>query len=326
MNILEIDYTTSLQFSAPVTDHYFLLRCVPVSSDGQTVISRNLTITPETALVTSRDIFGNTSYQGRIDFPHTEFSFHSTATVIVDRKNGCRELCHPFYKYNTQLTRVSDSMRDFLFSVFRGNILEESVAKRNIRNNDIPLVAEILMNAVHEKIEYVAGSTTVKTSAEEAFENGKGVCQDYSHLFCALCREAGIPARYVAGTSKGEGSTHAWAEYFVPDEKYLRNDGTSLQGRWFGVDCTRNRLVDDTYVSLASGRDYLDCKVDGGIFRGMADQKMTVFVKTREKEFQNNYTWKGIPKSLVTKDGKLNLDEHIEKIKSLKLKNQQQQM
>ena len=43
----------------------------------------------------------------------------STATVIVDRKNGCRELCHAFYKYNTQLTRVSEPMKDFLLSVFR---------------------------------------------------------------------------------------------------------------------------------------------------------------------------------------------------------------
>lgn len=321
MNILEIDYTTSLEFSTPVTDHYFLLRCVPVSTDGQTVISRNLTVTPEGSLVTSKDIFGNTSYQGRIDFPHTEFSFHSTASVIVDRKNGCRELCHPFYKYNTPLTKVSSQMRDFLLSVFKGNILEEAVCKKKVKNCDIPLVAEILMNAVHSAIEYVTGSTSVKTTAEEAFALGKGVCQDYSHIFCGLCREAGIPARYVAGTSKGEGSTHAWAEYFIPDDAFIQGNGVAMQGRWFGVDCTRNKFVDDTYVSLASGRDYLDCKVDGGIFRGMADQKMTVFVKTKEKEFRKNQIWRGGSERLSAKN--VNLEEQIRLLKS---KNQQQQM
>lgn len=321
MNILEIDYTTSLEFSTPVTDHYFLLRCVPVSRDGQTVISRNLTITPVTPLVTSRDIFGNTAYQGRIDFPHTNFSFHSTASVIVDRKNGCRELCHPFYKYNTPLTNASEEMKDFLHSTFAGSILEETIFYKKIRNCDIPLVAELLMKAIHSKVEYVTGSTTVKTTAAEAFSAGKGVCQDYSHIFCALCREAGIPARYVAGTSKGEGSTHAWAEYFVPDDEYVQDKGIAMQGRWFGVDCTRNKMVDDTYVSLACGRDYLDCKVDGGIFRGMADQKMTVFVKTKEQEFQNNHVWQENSRGLLGKN--IDIDE---KIKMLRLKNQQQQM
>ncbi len=319
MNILEIDYTTTLEFDSPVADHYFLLRCVPVSRDGQTVISRNLVVTPETQLVTSRDIFGNTAYQGRIDFPHNSFSFHSTATVIVDRENGCRESCLPLYKYNTPLTKCSQTMNDFLHSVFSGNVLEESVKCRRVRNCNIPLVAELLMEAVHEKIEYVSGATNVRTMAAESFEMGKGVCQDYSHIFCSLCREAGIPARYVAGTSDGEGSTHAWAEYFVPDDDYMKNDGSAMQGRWFGIDCTRNRKVDDSYVSLACGRDYLDCKVDGGIFRGMTGQRMTVFVKTRGKELRKN---KGGSEERIMWNSE-NLEEQK---KMLRLKNQQQQM
>ncbi len=320
MKILEIDYTTRHEFTNSVSDHYFLLRCVPVSRDGQTVIARNLKITPETPLVTSRDIFGNTAYQGRIDFPHDEFSFHSTASVIVDRKNGCRELCYPFYKFNTPLTKCSAQMKDFLFSVFEGSIIEEAFAAGKLKKRDFHLAAELLMNAVHGKIEYASASTTVKTTAEEAFSYSKGVCQDYSHIFCSLCREAGIPSRYVAGTSSGEGSTHAWAEYFVPDGEFVKNDGLAMQGRWFGVDCTRNKKVDDSYVLLASGRDYLDCRVDSGIFRGMTDQKMTVFVKTNEKEFRKNRNDGESPNMLL---GGSSLDEQI---KMLKLKNQQQQM
>lgn len=319
MNILEIDYTTTLEFDSPVTDHYFLLRCVPVSRDGQTVVSRNLSVVPETQLGTSRDVFGNTAYQGRIDFPHGTFSFHSTATVIVDRKDGCRELCQPLYKYNTSLTKCSQQMTDFLHSVFKGNVLEESVKSRRVRNCNIPLVAEFLMHAVHGKIEYVSGATNVRTTAAESFEMGSGVCQDYSHIFCSLCREAGIPARYVAGTSDGEGSTHAWAEYFVPDDDYIRNDGSAMQGRWFGIDCTRNKKVDDSYVSLACGRDYLDCKVDGGIFRGMTNQRMTVFVKTKGRELRKN--------NVHAEDRfQWNSENLEEQKKMLRMKNQQQQM
>lgn len=316
MKVLEIDFTTKLEFTSPIIDHYFLLRCVPVSKDGQTVTSRNLSITPDSTMVTSKDIFGNVSYQGRIDIPHTEFSFHSTATIIVDRKNGCRDLCYPLYKYNTPLTKASPDMKDFLYSLFQGTDLQESIKQKKIMPHDFQLVANILQEAVHKKIEYVSGSTNVKTTAEEAFKNGKGVCQDYAHIFCSLCREAGIPARYVAGTSKGEGTTHAWAEFFVPDNSFVTNNGTTMQGRWFGIDCTRNKKVDDTYVILATGRDYLDCKVDGGIFRGAADQTMTVFVKTQEKEVKKE-------QSNRMEISNFNLEE---KLKQLKMKNQQQQM
>lgn len=309
MKILDIDYTTTLDFSSPVNDHYFLLRCVPVSRAGQTVIARNLTIMPEATLTTSKDIFGNISYQGRIDTLHKNFSFHSTATVMVDRKDGYRDLCYPLYKYNTPLTRASREMKDFLYS-----ILKDKVAVR-----DFTLVARLLREEIHRRISYVPGVTNVNTTAEEAFLTGKGVCQDFSHIFCSLCRELGIPARYVAGTSKGEGSTHAWAEYFVPESGEITENGTVMQGHWYGVDCTRNKNVDDTYVILASGRDYLDCKVDGGIFRGAANQTMTVFVKTTEKEMR---------KEQEVRSGQFELsDDEIEKRKNkLKQKNQEQQM
>lgn len=316
MKVLEIDYTTKLEFSSPVNDHYFLLRCVPVSREGQTVVSRNLSIMPECTLVTGKDIFGNVSYQGRIDFSHKEFSFHSTATVIVDRKNGYRDLCFPLYKYNTTLTSLNDEMREFLYALFDETDLREAVRNKKIRARDFSLVAEVIREAVHKKIKYVPGSTNVKTTVREAFENGEGVCQDYAQIFCGLMREAGIPSRYVAGTSQGEGSTHAWGEFFVPDSGIIESNGSAMQGKWYGVDATRNKNVDDTYVILASGRDYEDCRVDGGIFRGAADQTMTVFVTTREKELNKG-------KSSEEKNSSLSLEELK---KNQRLKNQQQQM
>lgn len=325
MKILEIDYTTKLNFEYPVYDHYFLLRSVPVSKDAQTVVSTNLSIFPVVTLVTSSDIFGNVSYQGRICGAHQEFSFHSTATVIVDRKNGSRDLCFPLYKYNTELTRCSPAMRNFLYSLFAGTDLDEKIRTKNVSVKDFHLVTEIIQNAIHEKIKYENGSTNVKTTAAQAFELQKGVCQDYSHIFCSLCREAGIPSRYVAGTSQGEGVTHAWSEYFIPDDGEISHNGKTMNGRWFGVDCTRNKTVDDTYVILALGRDYLDCKVDGGIFRGNGTQTMTVFVKTQEKKVEPGLSSQN-EKNYKTFDLRAN-DFNIEEYKQYKKEqNQQQQM
>ena len=65
----------------------------------------------------------------------------------------------------------------------------------------------------------------------------------------------GIDARYIAGLLGGEGATHAWVEVYQ-------------DGRWVGLDPTHNRLVDDSYITIAHGRDYRDCMLDIGIFSG----------------------------------------------------------
>jgi len=77
-----------------------------------------------------------------------------------------------------------------------------------------------------------------------ALENGAGDCSEYSYLFVALCRAAGIPARIQAGFAFHHPSEtledgHMWAEY------YLENYG------WIPVDVTWRLfdVVDDKHFS-----------------------------------------------------------------------------
>ena len=77
-----------------------------------------------------------------------------------------------------------------------------------------------------------------------ALENGAGDCSEYSYLFVALCRAAGIPARIQAGfafhrPSENLENGHMWAEY------YLENYG------WIPVDVTWRLfdVIDDKHFS-----------------------------------------------------------------------------
>lgn len=66
--------------------------------------------------------------------------------------------------------------------------------------------------------------------AKFAFENGYGECVDYSALFVALCRAAGIPARPVIGRwatfTGGTWDWHGWAEFYLPGYGWIPVDPT----------------------------------------------------------------------------------------------------
>lgn len=72
--------------------------------------------------------------------------------------------------------------------------------------------------------------TTKRTSAYQALQNpNKATCSQFTDLFIALCRAAGIPAREIVGWAKAENLSfsqpekleifHSWPEYFDQNEQ-----------------------------------------------------------------------------------------------------------
>lgn len=128
------------------------------------------------------------------------------------------------------------------------------------------------MDEVFKTFVYTPASTTIRTTAEEALAQHKGVCQDYAHVMLSVCRHVGLTARYIAGLLNGEGATHAWVEVYHNE-------------RWIGLDPTHNRMVDDNYITIAHGRDYRDCMLDIGIFSGCnVQQHQWVNASVHEQE------------------------------------------
>ena len=126
---------------------------------------------------------------------------------------------------------------------------------------------------VHESFTYESGLTTVHATVAEAIRLRTGVCQDFAHVLVALCRRAGIPARYVSGyfhSGSGEmlgaEASHAWAE------AYLGPAG------WVGADPTNDTWIGDAFVRLAMGRDYRDVSPVRGVYRGASASTMSVDV------------------------------------------------
>jgi transglutaminase-like putative cysteine protease len=134
---------------------------------------------------------------------------------------------------------------------------------------------QLVCRFVHEQMEYLTGSTNVKTNAMQAWTSGKGVCQDISHVSVGLLRALGLPARYVSGylhprpsAQIGQavtGESHAWVEWW--------------DGFWSGYDPTNVVEIGTRHVTLARGRDYTDVPPLKGIFSGPRSEGSKVTVE-----------------------------------------------
>ena len=137
--------------------------------------------------------------------------------------------------------------------------------------------ARALMTAIYDTCEYEPGSTDISTTADAVLAGRRGVCQDFAHLHIALCRWAGLPARYVSGYLRDPAArpnavlaSHAWTEV------YLEGQG------WLGLDPTHNQATTEDYVRVAVGRDYADATPVRGVFKGGAKETMEVHVRVTE--------------------------------------------
>ena len=106
-----------------------------------------------------------------------------------------------------------------------------------------------LSEAILQHIPYLPNQTSVKTSAIDAFQDRQGVCQDHSHVFIAMCKALGLPARYVSGylfvPNTSHLASHAWAEVF-------------LDNTWYCFDTSNQLFSPEAHVYVAVGRDYWD--------------------------------------------------------------------
>lgn len=86
------------------------------------------------------------------------------------------------------------------------------------------------INYDYEKAENISKKTSdYKSGAIEAFETRKGICFDYSCLYVAMAKEAGLKVRILTGEGFNgrEWGPHSWNEVYLPEEnKWITIDPT----------------------------------------------------------------------------------------------------
>lgn len=281
MNRLRIKHMTGFHYGGDVTASYNEARMLPVSSDGQLVLYSSLEISPMSSQHAYVDYWDSRVSSFEILTPHKELSL--TATSLVEVRPRAHNTDPVGWAELAIAAERATSTVEQLKQTRRTDPPDEVIAMaREIadRSSDVCVAAHEISTAIGRAVQYRQGVTGVHSTAKEAWQQRKGVCQDIAHLAIGALRSVGIPARYVSGylhpkpdAAIGEtvaGESHAWVEWFCGSQ-------------WRGHDPTNLIDIGDRHVLVGRGRDYNDVPPLRGVYAGPFGS--TLFVKveiTRE--------------------------------------------
>jgi len=280
MKRLRIEHATGFSYQGEVSASYNEARMLPSSTDSQFVLSSALEIEPSTSVNQYVDYFGTRVAAFDVLSPHAELNITARSLVEV-RPRPMEHHDLSWDRLQREVGRSIETVEQLGQSARtkpHAEVVEiaKSIASRYERPGE---AAHAIAAAIGDAVEYMHGITGVHSTAAEAWEARKGVCQDIAHITLGALREVGIPARYVSGYlhPKNEaevgvavpGESHAWVEWFAGD--------------WQGFDPTNNVEIGDRHVLVGRGRDYSDVPPLRGVYAGPFKSHLHVKVTiTRE--------------------------------------------
>jgi transglutaminase-like putative cysteine protease len=271
---LRIKHVTGFTYAGTAHASYNEARMTPLTVPGQTTLFSQVECTPGATTWRYLDYWGTQVTVFDLLRPHQQLRVTATSLVeTAERAAGEGTL-----DWDTlRLESIMDPHIEILAATTLTTIDEELAGvAADLAEGLSPTQAAYAVAAwVQTNVEYVPGSTGVRTSAQEAWSLRKGVCQDIAHLTLGMLRSLGIPARYVSGylypKSNGEvgdtiaGQSHAWVEWWCGD--------------WTGFDPTNGVPAGLRHVIVAKGRDYADVTPLKGVYHGAAGTGLGVTVE-----------------------------------------------
>jgi transglutaminase-like putative cysteine protease len=265
---LEIVHDTRYRYSGPIAETVMELRLRPMDGNGQRCVEFDLDVSAGIKPRTYRDGYGNAVHYFNLVRPHGRLSVTSRSVVengLDHDANPGEDLVQDFLRFRSPVKDVA-GVREMAsrFPIAKGASGEE-----------VERALDELTLAISLEFAYDRAVTNVYSAVDDVLALRSGVCQDFAHLFIAVARAMGVPARYVSGyihDPRGKrvtGASHAWGEAWVPERG------------WVGYDATHPVRITENHVRIAVGRDYGDAAPTRGVYVGSATGTMDVKVRTR---------------------------------------------
>ena len=239
---LRIRHATTYSYSQPVRfePHRLMLR--PRESRDLRLIASEVTTVPAAKITWAQDVFGNAVATARFDAPADSLVITSVSDVELSAHAwplfdiATSALSFPFLYERDEWTDLGGLMIQQYLDVggrlstwARGFVMGPPT--------DTLSLLKDLSAGVSAQIAYQGREVEGTQTPIETLERGAGSCRDMAQLFIEAARSLGFGARLVSGYlhsvngalagSEGDGSTHAWAEVYLPGAGWITFDPTN---------------------------------------------------------------------------------------------------
>ncbi len=242
MLALNIHHRTTYRYRQPVSLGPHRLRLRPRENKDLRLLSSELTITPSATLTWAHDVFNNANASATFQT--------MTDTLIIDSAVGIELYADPWPVFDIAVTaqrypfKYSDDEWIDLGSLTTLQYPDHNRRLRDwaqgfVRSNptDTLSLLKDLCRGVSVWISYQSRESEGTQSPIQTLDRGWGSCRDFAVLFVEAARILGFGARIVSGYlynpdqqsvgTSDAGSTHAWAEVYVPGAGWITFDPTN---------------------------------------------------------------------------------------------------
>ena len=237
-------------------------------------MSHTLEVSPEATIAWANDVSGNAvataSFTGKTDALRIESNVELdlTGNPWPIFNIAATALHFPFFYSNDDRADLGAlAIQQYLDPMGRLQKWARSFV-RDAAPDTLELLKAI-SQGVSEALQYEVRESEGTQTPNESLDRGWGSCRDYAVLFAEAVRSLDMGARIVSGYlydpersatgSAGAGSTHAWAEVYVPG------------AGWITFDPTNRSIGGFNLVPVAVARDIKLLIPVSGSYAGAAD-------------------------------------------------------
>jgi transglutaminase-like putative cysteine protease len=240
--LISISHVTRYRYDRPVEfgRHRLLIR--PRDGHDLRVLEAHLSITPLAKLHWQFDTFGNSV--AHADFAEAADYLEIRSDLLIKRYTQGLDFESPESHLRSMPVAYSaDNLIDlsaFLpmqFPQERSALMAWLDAQFMHRPSEVSSFLRALSALIHASFSYSRREELGTQTAMETIVKESGTCRDFAFLFMECARLFGFAARFVTGylhvrddddDLSGGGSTHAWADIYVPGEGWVEFDPTNL--------------------------------------------------------------------------------------------------
>lgn len=281
MTMLRIVHGTTYAFRRPVRlgAHRLMLR--PRESRDLRIIRSDLAVSPTATITWAHDVYGNAVATAAFwDLTHnltiectTELELYAVDWPIFDIAASA---IHFPFRYSDDDWKDLGQLSACQYEDPQGRLARWAQGFVAGYSTDTLSLLKDMNAGITARIRYEVREDEGTQSPLRTLERGAGSCRDFAVLLVEAVRSLGFGARIVSGYlctsgngligSQGAGSTHAWAEVYVPGAGWITFDPTNL-----GVGGAN-------LIPVAVARDIRQAMPVAGSFEGAAGDFETMSV------------------------------------------------